>query len=420
MIPFTQSLCSPLTTEWLRDCGFDSQADAYAICLTDRGYRPSTISQYLNSVAHFAHWCQSQAIDTPQVDEQTIKWFIRRHLPHCRCATHCSRHRHIVKAALKHLVGGPSYSGRALPRTQALSSAVNDELRGFEHHLKEVRGHSDWTRHIYLSNVRRFLSEQFHGKPIVIGSLLPRDVVRVMQKLTVGWKPASIKAFNCSLRSYFSFKTMGGEQAARLCKALPKVALWRHAQLPKMVSQEDVRRLLGSYDRTKATGKRDYAIARCLIDLGLRRSEVARLKLEDIDWREGVMRLSAKGQRIDLLPLPAATGGAIADYLRNGRPQTTFREIFVRHNAPCNVPADVDLVRGAIRQAAIRCGLQDRIRGTHILRHTLAGRLVQSGTSLKEIADLLRHRDIDTTTIYAKVDFAALTDVAQPWPGSQA
>jgi site-specific recombinase XerD len=420
MLPFTHALCSRRTTEWLCGSAFDSRADAYAIRLKDRGYLPSTITQYLSGVAHFAHWCQSVGVDGSQIDVRRIKSFIHRHLHKCQCATRCLRQPHAMEAALMHLVSGLNYGGRAPPRTLALSCAVNDELHGFDCHLREVRGLSDFTRYSYLRHVRDFLCEQFRDKPIHIGALLPRDVARFVRQRTVGWKPASIKSVNTALRSYFAFKTMGGEQTTPLCNALPRVALWRLTQLPKMVSPQDIRRLLRSYDRTKATGKRDYAIARCLIDLGLRRVEVARLKLEDVDWREGVMRITAKGQRIDVLPLPAVTGRAIADYLREGRPQTTYREIFVRHNAPRNVPAGVDLIRSTVRQAAVRCGLQDRIGGTHILRHTLAGRLVQSGTPLKEIADLLRHRDLNTTTIYAKVNFPALIRVAQPWPGSDA
>lgn len=118
-----------------------------------------------------------------------------------------------------------------------------------------------------------------------------------------------------------------------------------------------------------------------------------------------------------MLPLPDATGRAIAEYLLDGRPNTTRRELFVRHRPPLNAPADPDIVRNAIRYAAKRCGLEHCIRGTHILRHTLAGRLVHGGARFKEIADLLRHRSLDTTTIYAKVDLEALAQVALPWPG---
>jgi integrase len=215
------------------------------------------------------------------------------------------------------------------------------------------------------------------------------------------------------------FKSIRGERTKSLIAALPRVAQWRHSRLPQGLSADEVERLLGAFDRTSATGKRDYAITRCLLDLGLRRVEVAHLRLDDMDWEAGTMHFCAKGKRIDILPLPDATGTAIMDYLRNGRPQTTRRELFVRHRPPNNAPADMDIIRNAVRNAARRCGLEHRIRGTHILRHTVACRMVQSGARFKEIADLLRHRSLDTTTIYAKVDLAGLSRVAMPWPGRQ-
>lgn len=146
---------------------------------------------------------------------------------------------------------------------------------------------------------------------------------------------------------------------------------------------------------------------------------MAHLQLDDVDWRTGTLHIHGKGRRVDVLPLPGLTGQAIADYLRHGRPSTTRRELFVRHRPPANTAADLDIVRNAIRYAAQRCGLQARIRGTHILRRTAACRMVQAGTPFKEIADLLRHRSLDTTTIYAKVDLPALRRVALPWPGSR-
>jgi site-specific recombinase XerD len=229
-----------------------------------------------------------------------------------------------------------------------------------------------------------------------------------------------VKLLNTALRSYFAFKTIQGELTSHLAAALPTAAIWRLAQLPKMLTREEIDRLLGAYDRTTAIGVRDYAIARCLIDLGLRTIEVARLRLDDVDWREGVLHITAKGRRVDLLPLPKTTGRAIAIYLRRGRPSSTRRELFVRHRAPLSAPLDSDIVSHTIWCAARRCGLQDRIRGAHILRHTVAGQLVQAGAPLKDIADLLRHRDLDTTTIYAKVDLPALRRVALPWPGRSA
>ena len=173
---------------------------------------------------------------------------------------------------------------------------------------------------------------------------------------------------------------------------------WR--DYPKRFQLIGSPRLLKTFDRSSATGKRDYAITRCFIDLGLRTIEVARLRLDDFDWRQRVVRISGKGHRGEVLPLPHATGHAIADYLRYGRPKTGSRALFMRHSPPINTPASVCVVHAAVRYAARRCGLEPCFHGPHVLRHTLAQRLVQRGVLLKQIADLLRHRSLDSTTIY--------------------
>jgi integrase len=304
-------------------------------------------------------------------------------------------------------------------RSATLPAAIADEVARFNQYLTEVCGLSPATRLPRVRQVSDFLVDRFGTSPLQLDLIVPTDVADFIARYTAGWKPGSIKCAGISLRSYFAFRTVQGDQTTALCAALPRVAPWRLPRLPQLLSQEDIVRLLHAFDRNTATGKRDYAITRCLLDLGLRRAEVAQLRLDDVDWRDGTVRIRAKGKRIDILPLPEKTGQAIVAYLQNGRPQTTRREIFVRHRPPLNAPADLDIVRNAVRYAAKRCGLDDRIRGTHILRHTLAGRMVQGGARFKEIADLLRHRSLESTTIYAKVDLGALADVALPWPRRQ-
>jgi integrase len=153
------------------------------------------------------------------------------------------------------------------------------------------------------------------------------------------------------------------------------------------------------------------------LDLGLRSGEVAYLGLDDIDWRAATITLRrTKGCREDVMPLPAATGRAIADYLQFERPQTTNRAVFVRKFAPCDKPIGPDVVRKAIRKAYARAGLP--YTRSHLLRHTMASRLLDGGSSLKEVADVLRHRSLNTTMIYAKLDSRNLAAVALPWPGS--
>lgn len=299
----------------------------------------------------------------------------------------------------------------------APAAAIEVELAEFKRHLLEARGLSRITCAVRLRHIRDFLADRFGAGPLRLSTLTPGDIAYFVARYTQQWAPASIKTIGHSLRSYFRFLAIRGASTRALAAAVPRVAQWRLARLPDALSAIEVSLLLSAFDRKTATGKRDYAIARCLLDLGLRRMEVAQLQLDDIDWRAGTLCIHGKGKRIDVLPLPRPTGLAIADYLRHGRPTTSRREVFVRHRPPINAAANLDIVRNAIRYAAQRCGLQARIRGTHIFRRTAACRMVQVGTPFKQVADFLRHRSLDTTTIYAKVDLPALRRVALPWPG---
>jgi site-specific recombinase XerD len=265
--------------------------------------------------------------------------------------------------------------------------------------------------------VRAFLCAHCATGGIRLTKLTPADVVRFVTAYTTGWAPASQRVVGDGLRSYFRFRALRGEHTAALAAAIPRVALWQGARLPQGLTAAEVTRLLAAFDRTSATGKRDYAITHCVVDLGLRTTEVARLRLEDIDWRTGRVSVRGKGHRVDVLPLPPTTGHAIVDYLRQGRPQTNSRALFLRHRPPRETPATVEVVRGLVRRAAQRGGVAPCLYGPQVLRHTLAERLVLRGTPLEQIADLLRHRSLDTTTIYAKVDLPALRRVALPWPG---
>jgi integrase/recombinase XerD len=220
---------------------------------------------------------------------------------------------------------------------------------------------------------------------------------------------AGLKSTAEAVRGYIQFRATLGDPVQRLALAIPTVANRRLSTLPRVLSEGDIQRLLRSFDQSTPYGKRDYAMARCFIDLGLRAHEVVRLHSEDIDWRNGTIRLVAnKSRRTDVLPLPTETGRAIAAYLKTERPATTNRAVFVRHIAPYDEPIGRDAVRRVIIAAFRRCGW------------STASRLLAAGTPLKEIADILRHRRLDTTAIYTKVDANRLATVALPWPGRAA
>lgn len=160
-------------------------------------------------------------------------------------------------------------------------------------------------------------------------------------------------------------------------------------------------------------------MVRCLTDLGLRCSEVVQLRLDNIDWRQGTICIDrTKGRQSDVLPLPAETGRAIAAYLQHERPVTANRAVFVRHVAPFDLPIQKGVVVRAVVDAYRRCGWSHT--NVHMLRHSIASRMLAAGVSMKQIADILRHRSLDTSMIYTKVDLQRLAAVAMPWPGSVA
>jgi integrase/recombinase XerD len=418
MSEFVRLRLARASRNWFSGSELACSADAYVRRLNERGYASRTSNIYLESVAHFAHWCARRHIGLAGINEGAVERFLK-HLPLCRCAHRCQRTRPTGQAALGLLLDLLRSEGRIAEKTSPYPAAIAEEINRFEHHLKQVCGLRLATCTVRLQRVRAFLVDQFADAGIRISTVKPADVISFMRKYTEDWTAPSKRAAGDSLRSYFRFKAAQGHRTATLSAAIPNVAQWRLARLPKAISADRVTRLLKAFDRSSATGKRDYAITRCFIDLGLRTIEVARLRLDDLDWRQGVVRISGKGHRVDVLPLPHATGHAIADYLRHGRPKTGSRALFMRHSPPINTPASVCVVRAAVRYAARRCGLEPCFHGPHVLRHTLAQRLVQRGVPLKQIADLLRHRSLDSTTIYAKVDLPALSRVALPWPGRQ-
>jgi integrase len=385
-------------------------AQAYRDRLCRQRYAPRTVRLYLNCLAHFGHWARRRF--EPASAEQHIERFVNRHLVRCRCAGPVQRTGHTMQAALAHLKSVVVATGVSLDAPPP--SFVDEQLRRFDQHLQQIRGLTASTRRRRLAIIRPLTSMTVDAdlpSPDELRQFLRQELSRV--------STASAGVTTTAVRSYLRFRAFEGERVERLMPIVASPASWRLAPLPQTLSPAEVQRLLGAFPPDLPSRLRCYAIVRCMVDLGLRSSEAIALKLDDIDWAGGTMRIcQAKSRRADMLPLPQATGSAIAAYIRSERPQTTSRRIFVRHVAPVEVPVGAGVVRRAVREAYRRAGLPHT--RVHILRHTLAGRLLNTGGTLKEVADVLRHRELDTSLIYAKVDFVRLGAVAMPWPGSLA
>ena len=403
--------------DWLNAGPLAPHVVAFKQYLTERGYARNSFANCVGSVAHFAQWIHRRCVDVQRIDESVLVEFLDEHLPSCRCIGTVHRHRTSLSAALGHLLVVLRARGVIAPPVVS-KTPVNDELGRYGDYMLHVRGLARTTQAMALGIVRRFLTSRFGDYAMDIVAIRPEHVRHFFAQEAKRYsKPANAGTVVAALRGYFRYRASLGDVVHGLIGALSYPANWQLASLPKSLTPEEVERLVESLGQADGSQRRSAAIVRCALDLGLRSGEVARLSLDDIDWRAGTITLRhTKGRRQDVLPLPATTGAAIAAYLKDGRPKTSNRAVFVRHLAPRDQPVGPDLVRKTIRQAYVRAGLP--YTRSHLLRHTMANRLLAGGSSLKEVADVLRHRSLNTTLIYAKLDSRKLVEVALPWPGS--
>ena len=295
---------------------------------------------------------------------------------------------------------------------------VEEALAAFDDHLRKVRGVCNGTRVNYARFVRAFLAERFPDGRVEVGELDAHDVVECISAATRRYRPRTVELVATSLRSFFRFLRGEGLGREGLEDAVPMVP-HRRSGLVRHLDAGSLEQLLVSLDTSSARGLRDRSIILCIARLGLRAGEVCRLRLEDIDWREGVIRLRVrKTGRGALLPLTAEVGTGLADYLQHGRPDTPAREVFVLLSQRIGAPISDSIVWRAVDRTLTRAGIDAPSRGGNLLRHSLATGLLARGVGLGEIADLLGHGRLATTRIYAAVDIKALRQVALPWPGA--
>ncbi len=301
-----------------------------------------------------------------------------------------------------------------LPDSSGLDQLVDE----FANNQRRTRGLRDKTLRNYACIVRLLIRDSLGEDPIDVRLLRPPDVNRFVRAMTGRFSPRSMKNVRTALRSFFRFLRTEDRCDGGLESAIPSGPSWRLATLPRCLSDAQLRVVLASFDNSMPCGRRDRAIVQCLSTLGLRPGEVAALQLEDIDWRRGNVHIrTRKMRRGAVLPLPHRAGSAIVDYLHHERPMTSERRVFVLHlGRRRGAPISRGGVTAAVCRALKRAGVEAPIAGAYVFRHTVASRMVRNGTSLKEVADFLGHRCLDTTMIYAKLDLPALREVALPWP----
>ena len=278
--------------------------------------------------------------------------------------------------------------------------------------MTRVRGtHPKSVTHTYCPALVRFVVA--HGDvvsawtPAIIRGFVLAEVART--------SPRRAKTVCTALRMFLRFLATTGRCDTALVGAVPTLANWKKAGLPKHIPRADAERLIASCDRADPNGRRDYAVLLLLCRLGLRSSDVAGLRFEDIDWPRARLSVQGKSKRRVAMPLPQDVGDGILAYLDDARLALSRERVFLSCNAPFApiVPGSVGSI--VVRRAA-QAGVTLPCSGAHVLRHTLATTLLADGMSLAGIGAVLRHESLETTAIYAKVDATLLTEVARPWP----
>lgn len=406
-----QYFTDPLARMRVQEGPLGSHIDGFAAHMEGLGYARKSILEKLYLASKLSRWLGAHSLEVSGLDEQRTRQFT------CSLVEHRRPRRGDV-ATLRLLLAYLRSVGVVLSIPDRIpESAVDRQVRDYEHYLLHERGLSPASLSNYLCFARQFLDDRYGTSEIEYLRLTAGDVTGFIQRHAFKQSPKRASVMVAALRSFLRFLCFRGSLDVNLADCVPGVANWRFTVLPESLKSDEVELLLETTcDRETPTGRRDYAILLILARLGLRGGEVTRLKLEDINWEAGEIRVRGKGGRAARLPLPTDVGEALVAYLRAGRPRCSSRHVFIRAKAPLkgfpNSVAIADMVRRALRRA----GLESRRGAAHLLRHAAATQMLRRGASLPEIGELLRHRHQDTTRIYAKVDLTALRQLARPWP----
>jgi integrase/recombinase XerD len=301
----------PHTHAWLKQSALKSHVAGYWTHLESRGYAASTRRVYLGCVAHFAHWMRRERLGLKRLDEDTVARYLTEHLPRCDCPEPVRRLVHENRAALVHLLATLRASG-AVAKPRKPFGQIEAELERFDQYMRQARGLADNTREQRGAIVRRLLSSQFGSRPVVPAQINPAGMRHFIMDHTDRWSTGSMHVIAGAMRGYLRFRASQGDRVQALLAAIPSIANWRLATLPEVPTEIEIERLLRSFDQPFPSSRRANAMLRCLVDLGLRSSEVVGLRLDDIDWQAGTVRLAkAKSRRVDVLPLPGGGGSGV-------------------------------------------------------------------------------------------------------------
>jgi site-specific recombinase XerD len=399
------------TAERLRSGVIGSHLDSFTERLAGLGYAAATVRSQVALLGHLDQWMARGRYGVADLNDQIVDAFlddrVRRKSVHRGDAA--TVHHFLAHLRSQRVVGSPA--------VRVDESPLGLLQRHYEQYLTSERGLASATVTNYRGFFRWFLTEQFGEGPMSLRGLDVSMITKFVVRHAHSMSPGRAKLMVTALRSLFRFLLQRGAIERDLAACVPRVADWRLATMPKYLTPEEVDHLLHACDEHTSVGRRDHAILLLLARLGLRAGEIVAFALDDIQWRAGeILVRSSKRLPHDRLPLLAEVGEALATYIRRDRPSAPTRRVFLCTRAPRRGFTNPSTVSTIVRRALARAGLSPALKGAHLLRHSLATRMLRQGASLPEIGQVLRHRAVGTTEIYAKVDIAGLRALAQPWP----
>ncbi|MGB6403226.1 MAG: site-specific integrase [Candidatus Sulfotelmatobacter sp.] len=387
--------------------------EGFAKELSQGSYQWVAARKHIRAAEHFLHWIARRNLSIASVEERYAQQFLD-HLKRCCCRGH---HPPLQPQRQKYSVDlWFVYLRRAgiVPTPAFVEPAVEAPmLVSFCDWMRRQRGVSDATLSIYRFELRAFIKKLGEEPRMYDARNLRQFVLEKSQQS--GW--ASARKSICAIRMFLRFLISQGKCPASLYASVPSFVHWRLSALPRYLQPDQVEKIIATADPKAPLGSRNRAILLLLARLGLRAGDIVRLRFSDVDWKEGMIRVSGKGRRETVLPLSQEVGDALAAYIKDHRPQADTDAMFVRSCAPYRAFSGSTsisiIVARAMRRAGINC---PKPGAAHVLRHSVASSMLRGGVSLQEIAAVLRHRSLLTTEIYAKVDVVTLRQIAQPWP----
>ncbi len=394
----------------LRSSPLGPWLDSFVGRLAELGYTAWSLRSNVVLAADLGRWIAAQDLSVGSLDESAIDSYLEHR------GTQRERRRATSSLMLAHLRA----EGVTAPRPVCPANSVAAlHARRYAAYMRRERGAAEGTVEGYIAVVRDFLDRRFGSGDVDLAALTASDIAAYLVQRAPALSVKRVAYLASALRSFLRLLFVQGETATDLSTA-PLTSQARHrATVPRYLTSAEVERLLGTCDPSTSAGRRNRAILVLLVRLGLRAGEVAALELDDFRWRSGEIVVRGKGRVVDRLPLLSEVGEALSSYLANDRAAgTPTRRVFLRLCAPVREIGGRGAVSTVVRTGLKKAGLRPQVRGAHLLRHTLATRMIRAGASMAEIAEVLRHHSPGSSAVYAKVNFEALRVLAQPWPNA--